>query len=95
MNRPDIPEILPLKQARPDLHRALVDGLRHADRPWSIGVDIVLLGLLLGLMGWEAFYEFPLDLELPHLLAAIGASVAAALHGMRAFTSPDRSETDR
>lgn len=95
MDRPDIPKILPMKQGRPNLYRALAAGLRHADRPWSIGLDILLLGLLLGLMGWEGFYEFPQDFELPHLLAAIGALGAAALHGMRAFTSPDREDHDR
>jgi len=41
--RPDIPAILPPKHARPSLRRVLADGLRYADRPWSIGIDIALL----------------------------------------------------
>lgn len=95
MNRPDVPEILPAKHARPNLRQALAAGLRHADRPWSIGVDLVLLLLIGGVMCWEG-WEFARDGEWEHLLAACACLTAGVLHMFRAFTdSPDRSETRR
>lgn len=91
-SRPDIPEILPAKHARLKLHQALAAGLRHVDRPWAVGIDALLCVLLIGLMAWEGLYEFAQDAEWQHLAAAIAALIALALHGMRAFTTPDRED---
>jgi hypothetical protein len=94
MNRPDVPKILPGKHAQQPLRSRLAAGLRHVDRPWSMAIDAFLLLAVFGVMAFEG-WEFARDLEWEHAAAAITAALIFALHGMRAFTSPDRSETDR
>lgn len=89
------PPVRPAKRARPVAAHRLAAGLRHADRPWSIGVDILLLILIVAVMCWEV-WEFALDTEVPHLLAACACLVGAVLHMFRTLADPsDRPENDR
>lgn len=94
MNRPDVPKILPAKHARPSLYRALVDGLRNADRPWSIGIDLLALACFTAAMCWEV-WEFAQDGEWEHMAIACAALIAGTVYAFRAFTGPTRSENDR
>lgn len=89
---PDLPLVLTAATRRPAVSRVVAAGLRHVDRPWAVGIDALLCVLLIGLMAWEGLYEFPQDAEWQHLAAAIAALIALALHGMRAFTTPDRED---
>lgn len=87
---PDLPHVLTAASQRPPVSRAAA-GLRHVDRPWAVGIDALLCVLLFGLMAWEG-WEFGHDAEWQHMAAAICALIALALHGMRAFTTPDRED---
>lgn len=88
---PDVPLVLTAASRRPPVSRAAAAGLRHVDRPWAVGIDALLCVLLIGLMAWEG-WEFGNDAEWQHMAASVGALVALALHGMRAFTTPDRED---
>lgn len=93
-NRPDIPEILPAKHARPRRLRAFVDGLRHVDRPWSVGIDLLVLIGFTAALCWEV-WEFAQDGEWEHTAIACVALVGGTVYAFRAFTGPTRSENDR
>lgn len=92
-SRPDIPQLLPAKPAQQPLPQTLIAGLRDVDRPWSIAIDLLVLGAFVALMCWEV-WEFGLDGEWEHLAAACVCLVAGVLHAFRSFTT-DRPETDR
>ncbi len=92
-SRPNIPKILPTGRPQPTIRGAIADGLRHADRPWSIGVDVLVLACLVGGLCWEV-WEFGGDGEWPHLAFACACLVANVLYAFRAFTI-DREDHDR
>jgi hypothetical protein len=94
MKRPDIPVILPAKQARPALSQRLAEGLRHADRPWSIGLDFTVLAGFLALLCWETG-QFAVTGDGANLAAAVLVLTSGVIYAFRAFTSPARSENDR
>lgn len=92
MNRPDIPSIRPAKHAQPTWSGLFVAAARNVDRPWSIGVDALVLAAFFGLMCWEG-WQFGLTGAWEHLAVATVVLVAGVMYAFRAFTAPDRSES--
>lgn len=88
--RPDIPNILPSKHARPSLRRVIADRLRNTDRPWSIAVDLLVLAGFTVALCWEV-WEFGLDGEWEHMAIACVFLAAGVVYAFRAFTT-DRED---
>lgn len=80
--------ILPPEHTRRTVLRAFAAGLRDANRPWSIGIDVLVLAGFLALMCWEVG-EFAFTGDCAHLVAAVVVLAGGAVYAFRAFTTTD------